>query len=164
MTTNITEYVNVRKKVADLGCRYPDGLALFPVNFESASSVTEFRQASEAATIRKLLIAEGLPLDDIVDRSLRPPYIKNKWDGWFAPIVFISAALYSQNPALVSLALNVLANYATEFFKGESNIREVRLDVVVEKKKSETYKRISYYGPAVGLKDLPEIIREVIND
>jgi hypothetical protein len=164
MTTNISDYVNVDKKMADLGCRYPDGLALLPVNFESATSITEFLQASEAATIKKLFLAEGLPLDEIVDRSQRPPYIKNKSHEWVAPIVFISAALYSQNPDLVSLALNVLANYATEFFRGVRTIPEAKLEVVVEKKKNKIYKRISYQGPIAGFKDLPQVIREVVNE
>ena len=59
-----------------------------------------------------------------------------------APILFVSAALFSQNPDLVSLALNVIGNYATEFFRGERGEHEVRLDVVVEKKRNETYKKI----------------------
>ena len=71
-TTKISDYVDVNKKMADLGCRYPERMALLPINFESATSIAEFLQASEAATIKKLLVAEGLPLDDIVDRHQRP--------------------------------------------------------------------------------------------
>jgi hypothetical protein len=54
MATNITDFVNVGEKIANLGGVYPNGLALLPVNFESASSVADLRQASEAATIKKL--------------------------------------------------------------------------------------------------------------
>lgn len=162
MTANITDYVNVATKMADLGCLYPQqGLALLPVNFESATSIADLLQASETATIRKLLLAEGLPVDDIVDRSQRPPYIKNKQYEWVAPTIFVTASLYSRNPAFVSVALSVLANYATDFFKGESGTHEVKLDIVLEKKKSETYLRVSYGGPIAGLSKLPEVIREV---
>jgi hypothetical protein len=164
MAINVTDYANVGRKMADLGCRYPDRMALLPVNFESAASVAEFLQASESATVRKLFLAEGLPIDEIVDRSQRPPYIKNKSFEWAAPIIFVSAALYSQNPTAVTLALNVLANYATEFFRGYGPIAGVKLDVVVERKRNETYKRISYQGPIAGVKDLPEVIREVVNE
>jgi len=162
--THITEYVNVSRKCAELGCKNPERFALLPVNFDSASSQTELLQASEAATIRKLFVAEGLPIDDIVDRSHRPPYVKNKSNEWVAPVVFISASLYSQNPALVSMALSVLANYATDFFKGASKIPEVKLDVVVEKKRNESYKRLSYSGPVAGLKDLTDTIRDAVHD
>lgn len=164
MPTTVGEYVNVRKRIADLGCRHPEQLALLPLNFESASSIADLLQASEAATIRKLLLGEGLPIDDIVDRSRRPPYLKNKSHEWVAPILFISAALYSQNPNLVNVALNVIANYATDFFRGVSPAREVKLNIIVEKRKDEIYKQISYQGCIAGLKDLPEVIREVVNE
>ena len=70
---DIAEYTDVARKVAELGCRYPERLALLPINFDSASAVDKLLQASEAATIRKLLVAEGLPLDEIVDASQRLP-------------------------------------------------------------------------------------------
>ena len=66
MATEITDYVNVAQKAADLGCRYPERLALLPINFESASLITDFLQASEAATIKKLFIEQGLPLEEIL--------------------------------------------------------------------------------------------------
>jgi hypothetical protein len=164
ITVDVTEYANVGKKIVDLGCRCPDRMALLPVNFESATSITELLQASEAATVRKLFLAAGLPLDEIVDRSLRPPYLKKKSFEWVAPILFVSAALYSQNPDLVSLALNIMGNYATEFLKGTGGTRSVKVDIVVEKRRNETYKRISYQGPPAGLKDLSGVIREVVNE
>lgn len=164
MAISVSDYANVGKKAAELGCHYPDRMALLPINFESVTSVTEFLQASEAATIRKLFLSAGLPIDDIVSRSQRPPYVKNKSFEWVPPIVFVSAALYSQNPNLVSLALNILANYATEFFRGRGAPREVKVDVVIEKRKNEMYKRISYQGPITGLRDLSEVVREVVNE
>jgi len=162
-TTKITDYVDVNKKMADLCCRYPERMALLPINFESATSIAELLQASEAATIKKLLVAEGLPFDDIVDRHQRPPYVKNKNFEWVPPVLFVSASLYSQNPELVSVALNILANYATDFFKGMRGAHEVSLNIVVEKK-NKTYKKIVYQGPIEGLKDLVEVIREVGNE
>lgn len=158
--TRITDYIDVGKKMADLGCRYPEQMALLPINFEAARSIAEFLQASEAATIKKLLLAKKLPLNDILDRNQRSPYLKNKSHEWAAPILFVSASLFSQNPALVSLALNVVGNYATDFFKGTLGIHEVTLNIVVAKK-DKTFKKISYRGPTDGLKDLAKIIKEV---
>jgi hypothetical protein len=159
-TINITDYVNVRQRATDLGCRCPERIALLPINFESANSIGELLQASEASTIKTLLLAEAVPLDDIVDRNQRPPYVKNKSHEWIAPIMFISGSLYSQNPALVSVALNVLGNYATEFFRGSVGSREVNLNVVVGSKNG-SHKKIAYQGPVEGLKNLVDIIREV---
>lgn len=163
LTTKVTDYIDVSKKMADLGCRFPERMALLPINFESAVSITELLQASEAATIKKLLLAEAVPLDEIVDRSQRPPYVKSKSSEWISPIIFVSASLYSQNPALVSIALNVLGNFATDFFKGIRGVHDVSLNIVVGKK-NKTYKKIAYHGPIEGLKDLPKIIREVADE
>jgi hypothetical protein len=163
VTTKIADYIDVSKKMADLGCRYPERMALLPINFESATSISEFLQASEAATIKKLLLSQAVHLDDIVARSQRPPYVKNKSHEWVAPIVFVSASLYSQNRELVSVALNVLGNYATDFFKGTPGMHEVKLDIVVAKK-NKTYKKIAYQGPIEGLKGLADVIREVADE
>jgi hypothetical protein len=160
MTTTITDYVDISRRAADLGCHDPQGMALLPVNFESAASVADLLQASEAATIRKLFVAEGLPVEDITDRNQRPPYVKNKQFEWVAPILFVSASLYSQNPTLVSLALNVLANYATEFLKGIGGAHEVKLNIVVGSK-NRVHKKIEYQGPVEGLRDLAKIVDEV---
>lgn len=164
MATEISDYVNVARKAASLGCQYPERLALLPINFESASAVADFLQASEAATIKKLLLEQGLPIDEVVERSQRPPYVKNKSHQWVAPVLFISASLYSQNPELVSLALNVLGNYATQFFMSDSEEGEVSLDVVFEKKKNGTYKKISYKGSVAGLSKIPAVIREIADE
>jgi hypothetical protein len=63
----------------------------------------------------------------------------------------------------VSIALNVLGNYATDFFRGLHGVHEVRLNIVIGKK-NRTYKKIAYQGPIEGLKDLPEVIREVASE
>jgi len=164
MATNISDYVNVRQKMADLGCRYPHGLALLPANFEHASSIAEFRQVSEAATVKALFRNEQLPHDEIVKPDQRPPYIQNNHFEWVAPTIFISYALFSQNPQCVSVALSVIANYATDFFKGMSGNKSIKLDIVVEKTKTKTCKKITYQGDVQGLKELPSVIREVADE
>ena len=55
MTTTITDYPDVRKRLQELGCASPSGFALLPINFDTAGSIAEFRQAAETPTIRKLL-------------------------------------------------------------------------------------------------------------
>ncbi|HEY6349660.1 MAG TPA: hypothetical protein VI636_09645 [Candidatus Angelobacter sp.] len=163
MTTAVSDYIDVGKKMADLGCRHPERMALLPINFESATSIDQLLQASETATIKKLLLAQAIPLDDIVAPSQRPPYVKNKSHGWVAPILFISASIYSQNQMLISVALNVLGNYATDFFRGDHGTHNVKLNVVIEKK-NRAYKKIAYDGPVEGLKELPKIIREATDE
>lgn len=58
-------------------------------------------------------------------------------------------------PHLVTIALNVISSYLTEWFKGiPKNNRKVKLSIVLETKKKE-YKKIEYEGPPDGLKQLP---------
>jgi len=164
MASNVTAYIDVREKLARLGCRNPTGFAILPINFESAESIKDFRQASEAATVKTLLRSENLPHDDIVGRQDRPPYIQNNAFEWIAPTLFVSATLVSQNPVAISVALNVLGNYATDFFRGLSGKKTVKIEIVVEQAKAKSCKKISYEGPSDGLKDLADIIRSTKDD
>lgn len=161
--TNITDYPNVTEKVVDLGCVYPaSGITLLPLNFASATSTAELRHASLTSTIRKLLLQGGIPLDDIVDRGQRPPYIKNESSDLILPILYLSASFISDNPALVTVALNVISNYLYESLRHIGIGRTVRFEVVVEKKKNEVYKHITYEGSDHGLKELIDVIREAV--
>jgi hypothetical protein len=166
MSTNITDYPNVRNRLAELGCNDPRGFAILPVNFESAHSIADFRNLSEAATVKKLLRNADLPHGDLVDRESRPPYIQNNTFEWVAPTLFISGSLASENPYLVSVALGTIANYVTGFlngFAGSSN-HTVKVDIVVEQNKTAACKKITYEGPPEGLKDLAEVVRATSNE
>lgn len=159
MTTTISEYIDVRQRIADLGCLSPAGLALLPSNFDTASDISNFRQVSESATVRTLLRTSNISLDELVNKDQRPPYIQNNAFEWVAPTLFVSVGVLSQNASYLSVALSVIANYATDFFKGMSGSNEVQMDIVVERSKSKVCKKITYKGPPEGLKDLPEVIR-----
>lgn len=164
MTTTVAEYIDVRQRLDQLGCVTPTNFALLPFNFESAESVSDFRQVSESATVRTLFRTSNVPLDEIVNRNQKSPYIQNNAFEWVAPTLFVSLSIVSQNPALISIALGVIANYATNFFKGMSGSNEVQIDIVVERSKGKTCKKVSYKGLPDGLKDLSEIIRSVADE
>ena len=163
MSITVTDYVDVRAKAAELGCIVPEsGLTLLPVNFDSAATVAELRHASETSTLRKLLKGENLPLLDIVERGQRPPYIKNKSADLVLPTLFFSATFLSQNPALVSIALNVVSSYVYDRFRSLKPGRTVKCEIVIEDRKSDKYRRIAYEGTEDGLNLLPQSIREAI--
>jgi hypothetical protein len=164
MSINISDYTSVRQRTVDLGCRYPSGFALLPVNFDLATSVSEFRNVVEAASVKKLLRSAGLPLEDVVERTSRGPYIQNNDFGWAAPTLFISAALLSESPHLVAVALSTIANYATDFLKGITGDKSLKMDIVVERGKGTTCKKVSYEGPPEGLRDLADVIRAMSDE
>jgi hypothetical protein len=163
MDIKTEDYLDVEEKLQELGCRQAIGLTLLPANFTTASSIDEFRQFSEVATVKTLFREAGLSLTEIVDREQRPRYIQNNFSDWVGPTLLITSSLWSQNPYAISLALNVISNYLTDLFKGtKANI--VKLDFVVKRTKSSTYKRLIYEGDIAGIGTLEKLLRDVANE
>ena len=162
MTTKISDYIDVQAKIHDLGCEDPEGISILPVNFDSATSTDEFLQLSETSTVKTLLRNNEIPFSEV--RKEKPAYIQNNAFEWIAPTLFVSASLLSQHPEIISVSLSVIANYVTDFFRGLSGEKNIKLDIVVEKTKSKTCKKISYEGNVDGLKELANIVKEVGNE
>lgn len=103
MAIDVSKSTSVRERLSEIGCDYRgSGLLLLPVNFQTAKTYDELKEASEAVTIRKLLRAAQVPLDELGDVKQRLPAIKNKHFQFAGPILFVSYSLYSQNPDLVA--------------------------------------------------------------
>lgn len=164
MTTNISDYIQVSEKLNELGCDYPESIALLPMNFDSATSTENFRQLSEASTVKTLFRNNHISYNEIRKANEKTAYIQNNAFEWIAPILFVSASLLSQNPESISISLGVIANYLTDFFKGFSGEKKIKLDIVVEKTKSKYCKKISYEGDIEGVRELFDIVKEVGNE
>ena len=162
MTVIVTDYASVADHAAELGCVVPTGIAILPENFADATVRSDLLYGSEAATVRKLFRNSHFPIDDILPPGERVPAIHNKHFEW-APLIFISAALLSHDPNAVSVALGIVSNYATDFFKGMPN-KKVKLTVVVEKKKDRSCKKVDYEGDVAGLASLAKIVREISDE
>jgi len=160
MSVEVSEFINVRRKLNELGAEYPtDGIALLPLNISTADSIGDLKQSSEAATIRKLLRQADIPVKDILSKEKRPPYVKNKSNDWVSPIIFVSATVWNNNPDLVSVALNIVSSYIYDAFKGVTGSRTAKLSVVVEDPDGKST-RIDYEGPSEAVKGLAKVVRE----
>jgi hypothetical protein len=157
----ISENYDVRSRATELECHIPTSLALLPRNFETAKSKNELLHESTTPTIRTLWKQNGIAETKIEDGE-KIPYIQENAFDWIAPTIFISTALLSQNPHIISVALGVISNYLTDWFRGIPESNKVKIDIVVETK-SGAYKRVRYEGDPDGLKNLPDVIREVNN-
>lgn len=164
MTTTITDYIDVRKKLSQLGLREAHSITLLPENFDAATALGELRQRSESATVKTLLRSAGLVIDDLYGDAKRPSYIQNNDATWVGPVLLITASAISGNANLISVALGVVSNYLTDYFKGRSGEPVVKLAVVVEQSRSRSWKRIEYQGPPGGLSTLAEVVRETVRD
>lgn len=162
MTIQISEYIDVKKRALELRCNAPSKLAILPRNFKSAKSKDELLHEGSVSTIRVLWRQAGISETRIEKEGERFPVIQEKaFEEWIGPIIFVGASMLSQNPHTISVALEVISNYLTDWFKGVPGDKRVKLDVVVEETKVKVCKRIHYEGNIEGLQELPRIVREV---
>ena len=160
----VSHSIDVRKRAQELGCNIPTSIALLPRNFEISSSKEELIHESTTPTVRVLWRQNGITETPLEQPEEKFPFVSEHAFEWIGPTIFISAMLLSQNPHLMTIALNVISNYLTEWFRGiPRDSRKVKLRIITETK-SGLYKKIEYEGPPDGLKDLPEVIREVHNE
>ncbi|MDK4715882.1 hypothetical protein [Rhizobium sp. CNPSo 4039] len=164
MITDVSNYVSVRDRAEQLGCMVSDRISVLPANFESAVSINDFLQRTEAATLRTLFRLNGVPSDDLVSREQRGAYIQNNSIEWIAPTLFVAGSIWSQEPNVVNLALNVLSTYITDFFKGAPGRKTVKLEIVVEKRRSTLCKRLKYEGDAEGIRELAAAIGRLADE
>lgn len=156
------DFVNVEEKAKILGCSIPVGLALLPRNFEDAEFKEDLVHEDSVPTVRILFRLNGVTETSLERDGEKYPQISEKaFEGWIGPTIFVSFALLSQNPHILSIALGVISNYLTDIFRGIPHQNKVSLNIVVETTKKKTYKRIHYEGPVSGMGQLPNIIREV---
>jgi hypothetical protein len=162
MGIRISDFVDVAERARALGCQVPTGLSILPGNFETAVTRSELLHESETPTVRTLWRKEGLIETPIEVEGERIPQVSEKSaHEWLGPIIFVSGALLAQNPVVIDVALGVISNYLTDWFKGVAREnRRAILDVVVEVG-NEKYKKLHFEGPVEGMKYLARIAREV---
>lgn len=161
---SVSDCVDVKKNAQELDCNTPTSIALLPSNFETVKSKGELIHESTVSTVRVLWRQNNIVETPLEQSGEKFPCVVEKAFEWIGPTIFISAILLSQNPYLVTIALNVISNYLTEWFRGiPRNNRKVKLRIITETK-SGHYKKVEYEGTPDGLKQLPEIIRTMYNE
>jgi hypothetical protein len=111
--------------------------------------------------VRKLWQQNNIIETPIEKPGEKLPLVAEAAFEWIGPTIFVSAMLLSQNPNLVAIALNVISNYLTDWFRGVvKETRKVKLNVIVETKDGD-YKKLEYEGPPEGLKNLSGVIKAV---
>lgn len=83
--------------------------------------------------------------------------VEQRSGDWFAPILFVSSVAMTQNPEMISIALSVIANYVTDFFKGKDS-PNIQLKVIHKETKTSKLTEIYYEGKLEGLSILKETI------
>jgi hypothetical protein len=160
MEVQITDYMDVQKRAVELSCNVPTGLAILPRNFETAESKEELFHEDATIDIRNLWRQNQVVETRLEGEGRKFPSIQEKSFEWIGPTIFISASLLSQNSTLVNVALSVLANYVTDFFKGHLGEHTVSVNLVLEEVKKHgedeerNYKQVNLTGTAGDLNKL----------
>jgi hypothetical protein len=161
MSVEVSSYVDVTARAAELGCRPPSGIALLPRNFESAERRDEFVHDASGMSIRAAWRSEGIEESRLEPEGELWPTTQQDAAEWFGPVIFVAGSLLSSNPPAINVALGVVANYVTDFFRGTPLDRQrANLTVVVETEAGQS-RRVDYKGPPEGIRDLPDVIREL---
>jgi len=156
------DYVEVPVRAQALGLPTPTGLCLLPRNFESAEPDDQLVEESSAADVRALLREADIPYERLDSAEDPFPAVSEHAVEWLGPVLFLAGAELSKNPELLNVALGVIANYVTDWFKGVRGEKKVKLDVVVEVSPERTYKRVHYEGPVEGLNEFTDTVRAAL--
>ena len=159
----VSDYIDVSRKLEELGCAPPEGIGILPDRFDTCTSAEKPSLLSRTRAVVRLFEDNNIPVSIIKKEGQPVSYIHTASSEWFTgvgPTFLISAALLAENPHSISLALSVLANYLTEIFKGVKGGR-ADLEIVVEKDRSKTYTKIKCPADPEILKELPKIIKSI---
>jgi len=162
MSVEIQNYPSVHEIALKLGVNPPAGLAFLPRNYELAGDAEELLHDGAVSTIRKLFRLREIPEDRLEGEGQKLLQVEEKNSTLVLPTLFVGAMIISQDPNLLTIALSVIANYATDFFKTEDN-GIVRFNLVQEKRPGGECIRIKYEGSSTGLSKVEAIVREVLN-
>lgn len=161
---DISDYIDVHQRATELDCLPCNSIALLPANFLSAESRATLQYLAEASTIRTLFRINNFHLDEFISAEDKPFFIQNNAFDFVAPALFVSAAIWSQNPIAVGVAINLISDFIMEFFRGRPGPKNVSLEIVVEKTIDHSCKKLVYNGPAEGLRNLEDVVRRVANE
>ena len=157
----VENYVNVKEKAQKLKLNIPSQIALLPLNFETAITKEELVHAPTTPTIRKLWRQNNIQETPIEKSGEKIPCSTEKAFECIIDIIFVSFLLLSQNPHLITIALNVISNYLTDWFKGiPYNEGKAELSIVVETRSGDC-KKVKYKGPPDGLDKLLDKVDEI---
>lgn len=152
----IIEDSNLFTKISSLNLSIPESITFLPENIENVNNQNELIFTDSTIDIKKLFRLNSVETAELIPIS--KSYNRKAAD-FYGPAIFISLSMLSENPNVVSVALNLLSSYIYDCFKGTTGSKKVKLEIYVETKKNKTVKKIIYDGDASELDKLKDIIK-----
>jgi hypothetical protein len=154
------DYVDVRTRARELGCRVPTGIALLPGNFATAVSAAELRYHEVVPEVRSAWRRIGLIDTGPHQKLRRNVAVSPVAPGRPVPLaVFFGLGLV----ATPNSVLHALTAVATVLIARSSaaNAREIRFDGVVERPSNNGYVCLEYHGQPRELVALAKPVRVI---
>ncbi|SNR14746.1 hypothetical protein [Tenacibaculum jejuense] len=153
------EESNLIDKLNELNIEIPDSLTFIPENISEVNDKNDFVFTDSTTDFKKVFKLNELSSSELDSDS--SVYRSRKSADFFAPALFISLSMLSENQHLVAIAINLASEYCKDLFKGTIGKKTVKLDIYVETNKKKTVKKISYEGDSEGIKDLTNVIKSL---
>ena len=131
--------------------RLSHSLLLVPNNWLTEEK--EYVYPTSLVSVVKLLKQQNIPIDTLYPIDATTSLQDNRAIDWIFPTMVVSSLLLTQQPDLVSVALNIISNYVTDIFKGVNIDPKVKLNILQVAKNGKT-QRVEYAGPVSGLSEV----------
>jgi len=154
------DYVDMRVRARELGCRVPTGIALLPGNFATAASTAELRYHEVVPEVRSAWRRIGLIDTGPHQKLRRNVAVSPVTSGQPVPLaVFFGLEL----AAVPNAVLHALSMVATVLIAGSSSAtaREIRFDGIVERPSNNGYVCLEYHGQPRELIALARPVQEI---
>jgi hypothetical protein len=165
MSIEVSDVMDPVERALQLGIKSPENFSILPRGFLRATDVSKMCHEASAQDLRTLLRANGQKIAIYQPDTGQIPFIRENDNTFVGPLIFFGAAAISENPHLISITLNVIGNYVTDFFKGSPQEPKVKLSVLVEttqtKATTKTAKLIEFEGPTSELQKVQDIIKDL---
>ncbi|HVZ92993.1 MAG TPA: hypothetical protein VG797_00635 [Phycisphaerales bacterium] len=159
-----TDFIDVDARATALGLNPPHGICFLPRNFEDAPSASDLLYEGDIASLRILFRQAGIIETRLEPDGLRLPVLEQKSFELAIPTICVAVALLSENASIVNIALGIVANYATDFFKGMGGEKRVRFAIIIKDTAAGRSKCFKYRGDVSGIKDFTKLATRINND
>jgi len=143
---------------SEIASRATKKILLMPESWPTGSGEPVYTDSTES--VRKLLVAGGVPVETATPISSRTTLAENRAATWVGPTLLVSGLLVTQNPSAIALALNLVAGYVTQLFPVRWQQPGVSLSIVQTSVDGTKTRKVKYTGPASGLEGLASVLFE----
>ncbi|MCM8570292.1 hypothetical protein NE848_12945 [Gramella jeungdoensis] len=158
----VSEFLNLDKRLTELDLKLDADFCILPENIETADKKTDLIFTESTTSVNKYLKQKNVNIEVLTNGSLQ--LRQRKSIDFYAPLIFVGFTLLQENSNILSVGINVLSDYISDYFKGSFGEKKVKLELIVETKKNEEYKSLNYEGSVEGLKEVPKIVKSMKNE